>query len=61
LHQCSKGLATLHISEDLNEVNSGIIILLCGELMGIVKSDEVTITQLGLMMAGKTEEAVFAP
>ena len=51
----AEGLATLLISEDLDEVKSmsdRIVVLFGGEIMGIVNSDEVTIEQLGLMMAG---------
>jgi len=63
LRQRSEGLATLLISEDLDEVKAmsdRIVVLFGGEIMGIVNSDEVTIAQLGLMMAGETEEQVFA-
>lgn len=52
----SKGLATLLISEDLDEVKAlsdRIVVLFHGEIMGIVDNDEVTIEQLGLMMAGE--------
>ena len=51
-----KGLATLLISEDLDEVKSlsdRIVVLFDGEVMGIVDNDEVTVEQLGLMMAGE--------
>jgi simple sugar transport system ATP-binding protein len=63
LRQRSEGLATLLISEDLDEVKAmsdRIVVLYGGEIMGIVKSDEVTIAQLGLMMAGEPAERVFA-
>ena len=56
LEQRSEGLATLLISEDLDEVRSmsdRIIVMFGGEIMGIVNSDEVTVEQLGLMMAGE--------
>ncbi|WP_420628024.1 ABC transporter ATP-binding protein [Candidatus Leptofilum sp.] len=52
----SKGLATLLISEDLDEVKAlsdRIVVLFHGEIMGIVNSDEVTTEELGLMMAGE--------
>jgi len=56
LQQRSEGLATLLISEDLDEVKAlsdRIIVLFGGEIMGIVSSDEVTTEGLGLMMAGE--------
>ncbi len=56
LKQRSEGLATLLISEDLDEVKAlsdRIMVLFGGEIMGIVNSDEVTIEELGLMMAGE--------
>lgn len=52
----SKGLATLLISEDLDEVKAlsdRIVVLFHGEIMGIVENDEVTVEDLGLMMAGE--------
>ncbi|MCP4418676.1 MAG: ABC transporter ATP-binding protein [Chloroflexi bacterium] len=52
----SEGLATLLISEDLDEVKAlsdRIVVLYGGEIMGIVNSDEVTTGELGLMMAGE--------
>ena len=63
LRQRTEGLATLLISEDLDEVKAmsdRIVVLFGGEIMGIVNSDEVTIAQLGLMMAGERAEQVFA-
>ncbi len=54
----AEGLATLLISEDLDEVKAlsdRIAVLFDGEIMGIVNSDEVTTEELGLMMAGVTE------
>ncbi len=62
LRQRAKGLATLLISEDLDEVKAmsdRIVVLFGGEIMGIVNSNEVTIEQLGLMMAGETAQQVF--
>ncbi|MCA9935833.1 MAG: ABC transporter ATP-binding protein [Ardenticatenaceae bacterium] len=56
LKQRAEGLATLLISEDLDEVKAlsdRIVVLFGGEVMGIVNSDEVTIEELGLMMAGE--------
>lgn len=55
LAERSKGLATLLISEDLDEVKAlsdRIVVLFHGEMMGIVDNDEVTVEELGLMMAG---------
>ena len=52
----SKGLATLLISEDLDEVKAlsdRIVVLFHGEIMGIVNNDDVTVEELGLMMAGE--------
>ncbi len=62
LKQRSEGLATLLISEDLDEVQAlsdRIIVMFAGEIMGIVNSDEVTVEQLGLMMAGERTEDVL--
>ena len=59
LLQRSEGLATLLISEDLDEVrglSDRIIVMFGGEIMGIVNNNEVTIEELGLMMAGERRE-----
>ena len=56
LLQRGEGLATLLISEDLDEVKAlsdRIVVLFGGEIMGIVDNDEVTVEELGLMMAGE--------
>ncbi|MCP4424707.1 MAG: ATP-binding cassette domain-containing protein, partial [Chloroflexi bacterium] len=56
----SEGLATLLISEDLDEVKAmsdRIAVLFDGQIMGIVNSDEVTTEELGLMMAGERQTA----
>jgi simple sugar transport system ATP-binding protein len=56
LAQRKEGLATLLISEDLDEVmamSDRIVVLYGGEIMGIVASNEVTRAELGLMMAGE--------
>lgn len=63
LAQRSEGLATLLISEDLDEVKSlsdRILVMFGGESMGIVDADDVTIAQLGLMMAGERMETALA-
>jgi simple sugar transport system ATP-binding protein len=55
-------LATLLISEDLDEVmamSDRIMVVFGGEVMGIVDSDQVTIEQLGLMMAGEAADEVL--
>jgi len=62
LLQRSEGLATLLISEDLDEVKAmsdRIMVVFGGEVMGIVNSDQVTIEQLGLMMAGEEAQKVL--
>jgi len=56
LQQRSEGLATLLISEDLDEVRAlsdRIVVMFGGEVMGIVNNAETTIEELGLMMAGE--------
>jgi ABC-type uncharacterized transport system ATPase subunit len=63
LAQRSEGLATLLISEDLDEVKAlsdRILVMFGGESMGIVNADEVTIEELGLMMAGERMEVVLS-
>ena len=60
LQQRSEGLATLLISEDLDEVRAlsdRIVVMFGGEVMGIVNNDETTIEELGLMMAGERVQA----
>ena len=56
LKQREQGLATLLISEDLDEITAlsdRIMALYGGEIMGIVNADEISIEELGLMMAGE--------
>ncbi len=56
LKQRAAGLATLLISEDLDEVRAlsdRIAVMFGGEIMGIVDNDSTTVEQLGLMMAGE--------
>ncbi len=60
LKQRSEGLATLLISEDLDEVRAlsdRILVMFGGEVMGIVDSDSTTVEELGLMMAGERRMA----
>lgn len=60
--QKRNGVAVLFIGEDLDvllELCDRVAVLCRGEIMGIVKADELTKEQLGLMMAGMTlNEAV---
>jgi len=60
--QKRNGVAVLFIGEDLDvllELCDRVAVLCRGEIMGIVKADELTKEQLGLMMAGITlNEAV---
>lgn len=63
LLQRSEGLATLLISEDLDEVRAlsdRIVVMFGGEVMGIVNNNETTVEDLGLMMAGEKREAAPA-
>ena len=58
LEQKGKGAAVLLISEDLDEIlnlSDYIAVIYKGEIMDIVKADEVTIERLGLLMAGVAE------
>jgi simple sugar transport system ATP-binding protein len=60
LQQRAEGLATLLISEDLDEIRAlsdRIVVMFGGEIMGIVDNDTTTVEELGLMMAG--EKRVF--
>jgi len=64
LDACREGTAILLISEDLEELNAlcdRIGVLHGGELMGVVKSAEVNVETLGLMMAGRKLEDVGQP
>jgi simple sugar transport system ATP-binding protein len=59
LRQRAEGLATLLISEDLDEVRAlsdRIIVMFGGEIMGIVENSQTTVEELGLMMAGERRE-----
>ncbi len=60
LKQRSEGLATLLISEDLDEIQAlsdRVVVMFGGQIMGIVDSQETTIGELGLMMAGEDLES----
>jgi simple sugar transport system ATP-binding protein len=59
LEQRADGLATLLISEDLDEVRAlsdRIAVMFGGEIMGILDGDQISIEELGLMMAGERRE-----
>jgi simple sugar transport system ATP-binding protein len=56
LLQRAEGLATLLISEDLDEIRAlsdRIVVMFGGEIMGIVENKDITAEDLGLMMAGE--------
>jgi simple sugar transport system ATP-binding protein len=56
LLQRAEGLATLLISEDLDEVmalSDRIVVMFGGEIMGIVENEGISAEDLGLMMAGE--------
>lgn len=60
LQQRAEGLATLLISEDLDEIRAlsdRIVVMFGGEIMGIVDNDQTTTEELGLMMAGERHES----
>jgi simple sugar transport system ATP-binding protein len=60
LKQRSEGLATLLISEDLDEIQAlsdRIVVMFGGQIMGIVDSKETSTEELGLMMAGENLES----
>jgi general nucleoside transport system ATP-binding protein len=55
MEQRTQGTATLLISEDLDEIlnlSDRIAVIYEGQIMGVADRDDVTIEQLGLMMAG---------
>jgi simple sugar transport system ATP-binding protein len=61
LEQRKAGTATLLISEDLDEIRAlsdRIAVIYEGKIVGIVSNEEVTLEQLGLMMAGAHETEV---
>lgn len=56
LQQRAEGLATLLISEDLDEIRAlsdRIVVMFGGQIMGVVDNDKTTVEELGLMMAGE--------
>lgn len=63
LQQRAEGKAVLLMSEDLDEIrflSDRIAVIYEGKIIGIVKRDEATIEQLGLMMAGVPKEEALA-
>ena len=55
LEQRSRGAAILYISTELDEIlnlSDRIAVIHRGEIMGVVRPEEVTVEELGLMMAG---------
>jgi ABC-type uncharacterized transport system ATPase subunit len=62
LEQREAGTAILYISTELEElmnISDRIAVMFRGELMGIVRPEDVTKEEIGLMMAGtKAETAV---
>ncbi len=63
LQQRLEGLATLLISEDLDEIRAlsdRIVVMFGGEIMGIVDTAQATVEELGLMMAGERQESKTA-
>jgi simple sugar transport system ATP-binding protein len=55
LRQRGEGIATLLISEDLDEILSlsdRVAVIYEGQIMGQVVSDQATSEEIGLMMAG---------
>ena len=63
LRQRAGGLATLLISEDLDEIRNlsdRIAVMFDGEIMGVVDNQSATVEELGLMMAGERRRRVHA-
>jgi ABC-type uncharacterized transport system ATPase subunit len=61
LEQRQAGLATLLISEDLDEIQAlsdRIAVIYEGRIVGLVANEDVTLEQIGLMMAGAHETVV---
>lgn len=61
LEQRENGAAILLISEDLDEltaISDRLAVIYEGEIMGIVKPKEVTLEEIGLMMAGKKRKTL---
>ncbi len=61
LEQREKGVAILLISEDLDELialSDRLAVIYEGEIMGIVDPKEITLEEIGLMMAGKRRQTL---
>jgi len=55
LEQRKKGVAILLISEDLEEIlqlSDRVAVMFNGEIVGVVRPEETTVEEIGLMMAG---------
>jgi simple sugar transport system ATP-binding protein len=61
IEERSKGLAVLYVSNEIEEImniSDRIAVICGGEIMGIVRPEEVSIEELGLMMAGTKKENI---
>jgi len=59
IEERNKGLAILYVSNEIEEIiniSDRIAVICGGEIMGIVRPEEVSIEELGLMMAGTKKE-----
>jgi simple sugar transport system ATP-binding protein len=64
LEQRARGAAILYISTELEEIlnlSDRIAVIHRGEIMGIVRPQDVTPEELGLMMAGTHREQILEP
>jgi simple sugar transport system ATP-binding protein len=55
MEQRPKGISTLLLSEDLDEIltlSDRIAVIYEGQIMGVVKREETSVEELGLMMGG---------
>ena len=61
LEQRARGAGILLISEDLEEIlqmSDRVLVLYEGQIMGIVLPDEISLEEIGLMMAGTRRQEV---
>jgi len=61
IEEITKGLAVLYVSNEIEEIiniSNRIAVICDGEIMGIVRPEEVSIEELGLMMAGTKKEKI---
>lgn len=59
IEERNRGLAILYVSNEIEEIiniSDRIAVICGGEIMGIVRPEEVSIEELGLMMAGTKKE-----